>query len=144
MPLLVAGPGIQAGRQSDAFAYAWDIMPTILEVARTEYPAEFQGRKVETMRGRSMLGLLDGTQNSIYGEDEFIGGEMGGGKWMRQGDFKAVMVPEPYGTGDWRLFNVVEDPGEANDLSGEMPDKLETLEGAWEHYAADVGVISGE
>ncbi len=91
-----------------------------------------------------MVGLLDGTQESIYRSNEFIGGEMGGGKWMRQGDFKAVMVPAPYGTGVWQLFNVVEDPGEANDLSKVMPDKLRTLKSAWDRYAADVGVVLAE
>jgi arylsulfatase len=144
VPLLIAGPGIAEGRQSDAFAYVWDIMPTILEIAGAEPPEEFQGRQIEPMRGRSILGLLNGTKEAVYGEDEFIGGEMGNGKWMRQGDFKAVLVPEPYGSGEWRLFNVVEDPGEANDLSGEMPDKLEALKAAWEQYAVEVGVISGE
>ncbi len=144
VPLLVSGPGIKAGHQSDAFAYVWDIMPTILEVAGVEYPTEFRGRKIEAARGRSMLGLLDGTKEAIYGEGEFIGGEMLNGKWMRQGDFKAVMVPKPHGTGDWRLFNVVDDPGEAKDLSKEMPDKLETLKAAWDQYATDVGVVLSE
>jgi arylsulfatase len=142
--LLVSGPGIKAGQRSDAFAYVWDIVPTILEIAGVEYPAEFRGRKIEAPRGRSMLGLLDGTKDAIYGEEEFVGGEMGNGKWMRQGDFKAVMVPKPYGTGIWKLFNVVEDPGEAKDLANTMPDKLETLKSAWNEYADDVGVILSE
>jgi arylsulfatase len=144
VPLLISGPGIKSDHQSDAFAYVWDIMPTILDIAGVEYPAEFRGRKIEAMRGRSMVGLLDGSKKSIYGEKEFVGGEMGNGKWMRQGDFKAVMVPKPYGTGDWKLFNVVTDPGEANDLSKAMPDRLGTLKVAWEQYAADVGVVLGK
>jgi arylsulfatase len=144
VPLLVAGPGIKAGHQSDAFAYVWDILPTILEIADVEYPEEFEGRKIEALRGRSMLGLLNGSKEAIYGEDEFIGGEMLNGKWMRQGDFKAVSIPEPDGPGEWRLFNVVTDPGEANDLSTQMPDRLETLKAAWDQYAADVGVVLGE
>jgi arylsulfatase len=144
VPLLISGPGIRAGYQSEAFAYVWDILPTILEMAGVEYPTEFNDRKVEAPRGRSMMGLLDGSRKAIYGDEEFVGGEMGGGKWMRQGDFKAVMVPMPYGTGAWKLFNVVEDPGEANDLSQAMPEKLETLKAAWDQYAADVGVILAE
>jgi arylsulfatase len=91
-----------------------------------------------------MLGLLDGTKEAIYGEDEFVGGEMLNGKWMRQGNYKAVSIPEPEGTGEWRLFDVVSDPGEANDLATEMPEKLEILKAAWNEYAADVGVIPGE
>jgi arylsulfatase len=144
VPLIISGPGIKAGQQSDAFAYVWDIMPTVLEIAGVEYPEELQGRKVEPMRGRSMLGLLDGSKKAIYGEDEFIGGEMGDGKWMRQGKFKAARVPKPYGTGEWRLFNVVADPGEANDLSTKLPEKLQALKAAWVDYANDVGVIPSE
>jgi arylsulfatase len=63
---------------------------------------------------------------------------------MRQGDFKAVMVPAPYGTGEWRQFNVLKDPGEAKDLSTAMPDKLETLKAAWDRYAKEVGVVLPE
>jgi arylsulfatase A-like enzyme len=116
VPLLIAGPGVKGGRQSASFAYVTDIMPTILAVAGVEHPAEISGRKVEPMRGRSMVDLLSGRKDAAHSDTEFVGGEMGGGKWMRQGDFKAVMVPPPYGTGAWQLFNVVVDPGEANDL----------------------------
>ncbi len=143
-PLLIAGPGVEGGRRVEAFAYATDVMPTILELAGVAHPAEFRGRKIEPMRGRSMRGLLDGTRESIYGSKEFVGGEMGGGKWMRQGDYKAVMAPAPYGTGVWQLFDVVEDPGEARDLSQLMPEKLEILKAAWDRYAADVGVVLPE
>ena len=144
VPLLVAGPGIKDGRQLDSFAYATDIMPTVLELAGLDHPAEFRGRKIQPLRGRSMLGLLDGTKKAIYGSTEFVGGEMGGGKWMRQGDFKAVMIPEPYGNGVWQLFDVAKDPGETKDLSKGMPDKLEALKTAWDEYAKDVGVVLPE
>jgi arylsulfatase len=144
VPLLVAGPGIEGGRRVDSFAYATDIMPTVLELAGLDHPTEFRGRKIEPLRGRSMLGLLDGTKEAIYGSTEFVGGEMGGGKWMRQGDFKAVMIPEPYGNGVWRLFDVAKDPGETKDLSTGMPDKLEALKNAWDEYAKDVGVVLPE
>ena len=32
-------------------------------------------------------------------------------------------------------------PGEASDLSGLMPEKLEMLKNAWNQYAKDVGVV---
>jgi arylsulfatase len=54
------------------------------------------------------------------------------------------MVPEPYGAGKWQLFNVVKDPGESNDLSSAMPEKLATLKTAWDRYAEDVGVVPPE
>jgi arylsulfatase len=143
-PLLIAGPGIKDGRQLGAFAYATDIMPTILELTGQKYPAEVRGHPVEPMRGRSMLGLLDGSKEVIYASNEFVGGEMGGGRWMRQGDYKAVLVPPPYGRGVWQLFNVANDPGEANDIAQRMPDKLDDLKAAWSAYATDVGVVLPE
>ena len=144
VPLLFAGPGIKGDKRIESFVYVTDVMPTLLELAGVDYPATFDGRDIEPMAGRSMADLLNGNKESIYNPDEFVGGEMSGGKWMRQGDLKAVLVPEPYGKGEWRLFDVVKDPGEANDLSKEMPDKLKELIAAWDQYAEEVGVIPPE
>ncbi len=142
VPLLIAGPGVKNGQQNDAFTYVWDIMPTILDMAGVKYPAKMNGRKVEAMRGRSLTSLLNGSIGAVYSPDAFVGGEMLDGKWMRQGEFKAVLIPTPYGTGEWKLFNVAKDPGEANDLSKNLPKKLQTLMEAWDKYASDVGVVS--
>ncbi len=140
-PLLVGGPGIKGGRQVDAFAYVWDIMPTILDLAQVEYPKEFGGREIEPMMGRSMAKVLSGSADELYGDDEYVSGEMLNGKWTRKGDFKAVSVAPPYGSGEWHLYNVVEDPGETKDLSAEMPELLTELQAEWERYAGEVGVV---
>ena len=63
------------------------------------------------------------------------------GKWMRQGNFKAVSVATPYGSADWCLYNVVDDPGETRDLAKEQPEILKKLQAAWNRYAKDVGVV---
>ncbi len=60
---------------------------------------------------------------------------------MRQGDFKAVSVAPPYGSGNWHLYNVVDDPGETRDLAKEQPEILKRLQAAWDRYARDVGVV---
>ena len=91
---------------------------------------------------RSML--LSGTSTEVYGADEYFGGEMGNGKWVRRGDFKAVYVPKPYGNASWQLFNVVGDPGETRDLGAEMPELLKDLQAAWDRYAEEVGVVPAE
>lgn len=141
VPLLIAGPGIQKGGKTAAFTYVWDILPTVLEFAKAEYPKTMNGRTLEQPRGRSMMPLLTGKAERVYNDEDLVGGELGGGKWMRQGAFKAVLIPEPYGDGTWRLFNVVEDPGEAKDLSSQMPKHLEKLIAAWNDYAKEVGVV---
>ncbi len=118
--------------------------PTVLELTGTAHPKEFKGNKIEPIRGKSLAGLLKGTTQTVYAKNDFVGGEMGNGKWMRQGDFKAVSISAPYGTGDWKLFNVVDDPGETKDLAKSHPDKLKKLQAAWDDYAKEVGVVLAE
>ncbi len=144
VPLIMAGPGIPKGQTTDAFTYVWDILPTLLDMTGVEYPATYDGHVIEQPRGRSMLPLLNGETQEVYGPDDFVGGEMGEGKWMRQGSYKAVLIPPPYGDSKWRLFNVDEDPGEFDDLASKMPELLDTLITAWNDYAADVGVVPAE
>ncbi len=144
VPLIIAGPGLPQGQMTDAFAYVWDILPTVLELTGAEYPTVMDGRQIEQPRGRSMMPLIAGGATELYGPEEMVGGEMNGDKWMRQGSYKAAMVSKPYGDGNWHLFNVDEDPGETRDLAAEMPDLLESLKLAWDQYSADVGVIPAE
>jgi len=140
-PLLITGPGVNGGRQVDAFAYVWDIMPTILEFTGISHPEAYQGRQVERMRGQSLKGVLTGSTKAVYADDDLVGGEMGNGKWMRQGDFKAVSVAAPYGSGNWQLYNVGDDPGETRDLAEDQPEILQEMQSAWDRYAKDVGVV---
>ena len=141
VPLLIAGPGVKGGRQIDSFSYVWDVMPTILELAGISHPEQYQGRQVERMLGKSLKGVLNGSTQTVYAEKDLVGGEMVNGKWMRHGNYKAVSVAPPYGTGAWKLYNVVDDPGETRDLAKEQPEILKKLQGAWDQYAKDVGVI---
>jgi arylsulfatase len=143
-PLIIAGPGVKGGRQVDAFAYVWDVMPTVLELTGIQQPKEFRGRPLEPMMGKSLSGVLNSSENEVYSAEDYIGGELGNGMWMRQGDYKAVAVAPPYGNGEWHLYNVVLDPGETRNLAKEKPEVLNELIAAWDRYASEVGVILSE
>ena len=143
-PLIIAGSGVKGARQIDSFSYVTDIMPTLLEIAGLEHPETYRGRRVERMRGRSLVPVTSGAADHTYAKDAFIGGEMIGGRWMRKGDYKAVLVSKEgfgFGPGVWKLYNVVTDPGETTDLYTRMPEIFEELKSAWVKYAADVGVV---
>ncbi len=140
-PMLIAGPGVKGGLQVGAFAYVWDIMPTILEFAGIPHPEKYRGQQVESMRGKSLQGVLTGSTKLVYNADDFICGEMQDGKWVRQGDLKAVSVAPPYGLDKWQLYDIAIDPGESNNLAQKQPDKLQQLIAAWERYADEVGVV---
>jgi arylsulfatase A-like enzyme len=50
-------------------------------------------------------------------------------------------MPEPFGKGEWELFDLKQDPAEMNDLSEQHPDRLEEMIGRWEQYKKDNGVL---
>lgn len=144
VPLIIAGPNIPVGKTHRNFAYVTDLMPTILELVGVEHPNTYNGKEVLTMEGRSLDKVLFGETESAYAPDEYIGGEMGNGKWMRKGNYKAELVVPPYGPNEWKLYNVQKDPGETTDLSAQLPEILEDLIAAWDHYAKRVGVVMAE
>ena len=140
-PMIILGPGIKERHQTDAFTYVTDIMPTMLEMAGLDHPKKYKGREVASMRGHSITGLLSGDAMSVYSAEEPVGAEMAGGKWLRQGDFKAVFVPPPFGEGKWLLFDLSKDPVETYDLAEKNPKKNSELNTDSDKYEKDVVVV---
>ena len=54
------------------------------------------------------------------------------------------MVPNPYGTNEWKFFDLKLDSGETTDLSPDKPELLEELKTAWLKYSKEVGVVLAE
>ena len=88
-----------------------------------------------------MSKVFSGEKESVYESNEYVAGEMGNGKWVRKGNYKAAKVVLPYGPGEWELFDIYLDPGETTDLASQHPKKLEELKADWESYAKEVGVV---
>lgn len=141
---IISGPNIERGKVHDNFVYVTDIMPTILEMTGVTHPDTFKGKDILPMRGKSFTKVLSGANEATHSPDEYIGGEMGTGKWMRKGNYKAQMVPNPYGTNEWKLFDLSLDPGETTDISSDRPELLEELKTAWVKYSEEVGVVLAE
>ena len=53
-----------------------------------------------------------------------VGYELFGMKAFFDGGWKILWMPPPFGTGDWELYNLIEDPGELVDLSDQHPERL--------------------
>jgi arylsulfatase len=66
-----------------------------------------------------------------------------GRRAIRQGDWKALYLPAPYGPGTWQLYDLSRDPGEVHDLAASRPEKLADLLELWDRYVEDNGVIIG-
>lgn len=133
----LAGPGIKAGI-GRPFTSVMDVVPTFLDFAGVVHPqGKFAGRSIKTIRGLSWRPWLAGLSDRVYPADKPVGGELFGGKALRQGDWKLV----DRGDGQWRLFNIASDRGEANDLASTEPERVIALRQAWDDYAEQVGVI---
>ena len=48
---------------------------------------------------------------------------------------------QPYGQGEWELYNISEDPTENNNLSAKYPAKINELKDDWEEYKVKNNII---
>ena len=135
-PLLVKLPGVMpnAGTMNHSFFHIRDIMPTILDVAGIELTQSINGRPVVPMSGDSVLDLFSGNAKSPYVGADQIGYELFGMKAFFDGDWKILWMPPPFGSGDWQLYKLSEDPGELIDLSDQQPERLVKMIAQWEQY----------
>ena len=142
-PLIVKAPGNHghAGRMNHAFLHIRDIMPTVLDAANIVLPETVNGRQVRSMQGRSVLDLFKGQSATAYAQASTVGDELFGLKALFNGDYKILWLPQPFGKGDWELFNLKNDPGEMNDLSTRYPEKREAMIALWEQYKVENGVL---
>ena len=143
VPLIVAGPGVVAGEIDRAFTFVTDITPTLLSYAGVAAPGQrFAGRPIEPMSGRSLMPLLTGAADRVYGPEDAVGYELAGHAALFQGDYKLVRNRAPVGDGVWRLFNLADDPGETEDLSQREPRKFEAMKQSYANYAIENKVLA--
>jgi len=144
-PLIVSGPGVQGtgGLNKEAMLHVMDIVPTLLELAGVQHPSTYKGREVAPVQGKSWVGMLGGKTQSPRTSDDWLGWEIFGNRAIRQGHWKISWHYEPFGTWDWQLFNLADDPGEQYDLSDKFPGKRKELIAKWDEYVKMNGVIIG-
>jgi len=124
----------------DAIITVRDIAPTILELAGVEQPdGSFKGKPVHRMSGTSFLDYLGGRSDAVH-DNEPLGWELYGSRALIKGEWKAVRIFPPAGTGDWQLFNIKTDPTETANLAADFPDVIAELTADWDAYADANGV----
>ncbi|MHC4560494.1 MAG: sulfatase-like hydrolase/transferase, partial [Planctomycetota bacterium] len=145
-PLIVSGPGVKGAGElnKEAVLHVMDIVPTVLELAGVQHPSTYKGREVAPVQGKSWAAMLEGRTKSPRTSDNWLGWEIFGNRAIRQGNWKISWHYEPFGTWDWQLFNLADDPGEQYDLSDKFPEKRKELIALWDEYVEMNGVIIGE
>jgi len=136
VPLIVKMPGSSAhtGQWNNGFIHVTDIMPTILEIANAPYPEKFNGNVIHPLIGKSLLPVLKGDSLTIHSNDGF-GWELFEMKAYIKGNWKILRLPKPFGTGDWEIYDLKNDPAETTDLSADFPELKKQLIEEWNKYA---------
>lgn len=136
-PLMIAGPGIEPAKVNSP-AMVTDITPTLLDWIEA-LPAPESSVSVT---GRSLMPVLTGQVESVYGPDDFRAIEVSGNSAFYKGGYKLTRTMPPIGDGEWQLFDMVNDPGETKDLSEDQTEILANLTDAYADYAQSVGVLA--
>jgi arylsulfatase A-like enzyme len=141
--LIVSGPVVKrpAGSINNGQMHVADIMPTLLEIANTQYPKTLDGRELPPLIGKSWLPMLSGKTESPRTDKDYLAWEIFGNRALVQGDWKIRWEYKSYGKGDWELFNLANDSGERKDLAKENPEKLNALLKLWDKYVKENNVI---
>jgi arylsulfatase/uncharacterized sulfatase len=142
VPLIISGgPVSDPPAQTAAFAWATDIAATILGFARVDTPnGRYAGKPVLPITGKDLSPILRGEVEGVYEETDTVGYELTGHSALFRGDYKLVRNLQPLGDGEWRLYNIVIDPGEVADLKAEMPDRLKTMLADYALFEEENGV----
>ena len=134
-PLIVHWPAGVAGhgelRQQPG--HLVDVMATCVDLAGAKYPAEFQGRPIQPMEGRSLAPAFANQpiqRDALFWEHE-------GNAAVRVGDWKLVRMGR---NGPWELYNLKTDRTEQHDLAAPEADRAVELAAKWEAWAMRANV----
>jgi len=128
-PLIVYWPAglSRKGSVTDHPAHIIDLMPTFLEAAGGSLPRSFEGKPLRALPGKNLLPLFQGGEpephEALYFQNFDHRAVISGG-WKLVSDWGR----------SWALFNLDEDRTEMNDLSVQMPEQYQRLEGMWDDW----------
>ena len=121
VPMIASWPAvIKPGSVSGHISAAYDVMPTLAEIAGIDKP--------ENTSGISFLPALKGKGQD---EHEFLYWEYPGSSGqmaVRIGNMKALRKDMHNGNLAWQLFDLENDPAEMTDISASHPDIIERVE----------------
>lgn len=134
VPLVLAGPGVPAGREVRTAVRHMDLFPTILDLAGID------DRRRAQAAGESLVPLFEGEGPDRPGYAEAVGVTIGGPEdWLvsvRHGGWKYVRQAFGEGAWLWRL------PDERGDLSSAHPEVVAEMEALLERFRAGASLTA--
>lgn len=138
-PLVVHWPaGIQDhGSLRRTPAHMIDIVPTILDVLNIEKPTKWEGEKIPSAPGHS---LVPAFKKDVTVKRDFLWWLHEDNRAIRVGDWKLVAAK-----GDpWELYDLRNDRAESNNLIKEHPDKAKELERLWNQQLKEASTLAAK
>ena len=135
VPFVVAGPGIKAGAQCDVPIIQWDILPTLhdLSCSKSPLPTKVDGGSLRDVFVKGNMGKVKRKiPGLVFHFPSYYQAPI---SVIRMGDYKFM---RHMNTGETKLFNMVEDYSEQNDLSKSLPEKTAEMQRALLTYIKEV------
>ena len=136
VPMIVAGPNVEANSQCDIPVAQWDYLSTMHDLSGSSAPLP------ENLDGVSLRPVLEkGNKGKLAKRDTGFVFHFPAFYTIpitsyRDGDFKLM---RHLNTGETKLFNVAKDMGETNDLSKSMPEIKASMVRKLDAYLKKVG-----
>jgi len=141
-PMIMQGPGVAARDViNPTYFTVMDLAPTFVEIAGAQYPLD---DSVQSMLGTSLVPFLAGANGSVHDENYVTTLFHGGRAYLRQGHWKIVNLEPPFDEDSFELFDLSTDPGEANNLAEQEPEKRAELIALWQKERQRLGIVLPE
>ena len=130
--------GIDAkGEWRDYTGHIIDVMPTLLDVTGSAYPAQYGGHPIQPYEGVSLVPSFNDAALVREGPLFF---EHLGRRAVRDGKWKLV-TRETGQDGRWKLYDMEADRVESTDLTDEYPERAKELAEQWQEWAERANVL---
>ena len=131
-PMIAHWPkGITAekGSITGQVGHVMDFMATFIELAQTEYPAQYNEHAIVPLQGMSLAPIFQGRERAGH---PVLFNEHMGGRYVRTPDWKLVALNAE---SSWELYRINDDRTETNDVAGQHPEVVEKLDSLWQEWA---------
>jgi arylsulfatase len=138
-PLIACWPkGIPTrGEVRHAPGHVVDVVPTVLELAGTKFPAERDGKPMPPPAGKSLVPAL---ARDVTVPRESLWWLHEGNRAIRVGDWKLVAAKGAA----WELYDLAADRSETKDLAATHPDRVKELTARWEKESAEYAALAAK
>jgi arylsulfatase A-like enzyme len=135
VPLVIGGPGLPKDKRSDAYAYLYDLFPTLCELTGTPTPA--------TVEGSSLVPVMQGKKARV--RDSMFHAYRTFQRAVKDDRYKLIRY-SVNGTKTTQLFDLKNDPLERKNLAGEAGQAgrvrgLSGLMGEWMRKTDDIAAV---